>query len=88
MKVKSDFVLKEVAGQWIVAPSGDASISFNAMITLNDSGAFLWKTLEGGASEEELVSALLGEYEVSEETARVGVKNFVEKIREAKLLDD
>lgn len=88
MKVKSDFVLKEVAGQWIVAPSGDASISFNAMITLNDSGAFLWKALEGGASEEELVLALLDEYEVSEETARAGARNFVEKMREANLLDD
>ncbi len=88
MKVKSDFVLKDVAGQSIVAPAGDAAITFNAMITLNGSGAFLWRTLEGGASEEELVSALLAEYEVSEETARIDVKKFIEKMREANLLDD
>lgn len=88
MKVKSDFVLKDVAGQSIVAPAGDASITFNAMITLNGSGAFLWRTLERGASEEELVSALLAEYEVAEETARNDVKKFIEKMREANLLDD
>ena len=88
MKVKSDFVLKDVAGQSIVAPAGDASITFNAMITLNGSGAFLWRTLESGASEEELVSALLAEYEVAEETARNDVKKFIEKMREANLLDD
>jgi hypothetical protein len=44
-------------------------VSFNGMITLNDTGAFLWKKLEKGAEKEALAAALLDEYEVSPEKA-------------------
>lgn len=88
MKIKNNFVLRTVAGQTIVAPIGDAAISFNAMISLNESGTFLWKALETETTEEQLVAALLDEYEVSEDVALADVSAFLNKMREAKLLDE
>jgi hypothetical protein len=88
MKIKNNYMLKEVAGQNIAVPVGDESIDFNAMISLNDTGAFLWHKLEEDVTEQQLVEALLEEYEVSKETAENDVSAFVIKMREAKLLDE
>lgn len=81
MKLKPGFILRTVAGQVVVLPSGD-ELNLNMMITLNDTGKFLWERLETGAEVEELVSALLAEYDVDEATARAGVERFVSKLNE------
>ena len=79
MKIKEGFLLRQVAGQSVVLPADDA-LNLNMMITLNDSGAFLWKQLEQETDEAQLVAALLREYEVEEETARQCVAEFVKKL--------
>ncbi|MBE7061029.1 MAG: PqqD family protein [Clostridiales bacterium] len=86
MKIKDGFVLREVAGQRIVVAVGKATQSFNGIIKLNESSALLWKKLEDGATEEELVGVLLGEYDVTEEEARKDVKTFVDNLTKAGLV--
>ena len=88
MKIKTGFMLRSVAGQNVVVPVGSAAIDFNGMINLNESGAFLWKTLESGATEAELVSALLAEYDAPEDIARRDVAAFIKKMKEANLIDE
>lgn len=87
MKIKEGFILREVAGSYIVVAVGSRVKEFNGVINLNDSGAFLWKLLEKGSNEEEMKTALLGEYDVSEEIAERDIKTFVEKIKEAGLVE-
>ena len=86
MKIRDGFVLRQVADATIVVPAGDAAIDFNGMITLNETAAFLWSLLEKETDEEEMVRAMLEEYEVEEETARAGIERFVEKLRAEGLL--
>lgn len=81
MKIKDGFILREVAGETVVIPTGD-TLDLNMMITLNETGAFLWKLLEQDTDETAMVSALLGEYDVDEETARASVSAFVAKLKE------
>ena len=87
MKIKEGFVLRSVAGSNIVVPVGRAALDFNGMITLNDSGAFLWKVLENGADIDAMVTSLLAEYDVDSETARKCSKEFVAKLNEAGCLE-
>ena len=87
MKVKEGFVLRSVAGSNVVVPVGAASVDFNGMITLNDSGAFLWRELEKGADVDSLTAALLREYEVDEETARKCAADCTEKLLDAGSLE-
>lgn len=87
MKIKEGFVLRSVAGSNIVVPVGAAVLDFNGMITLNDSGAFLWKVLEQGADVDAMVKALLSEYDVDEQTARTCSEDFVAKLKEAGCLE-
>jgi len=81
MKIKDGYILQQVAGQSIVLPI-DGDIDMNAMIKLNETGAFLWERLQTGTTEDELTAALLAEYKVDEATARRSVQRFVEKLRD------
>lgn len=86
MKIKEGFILREVAGSFIVVAVGDAVKTYNGLITLNETSAFLWNKLIKGATEEELVEALLREYDVEKEIAVNGVKSFINKLVEAKVV--
>lgn len=79
MKIKNGFIMREVAKQTVVLPSG-GDLDLNMMITLNGTGKFLWERLEKGAELDDLVSALLVEYDVDEQTARKSAEVFVEKL--------
>ncbi|MBQ3492837.1 MAG: PqqD family protein [Clostridia bacterium] len=86
MKIKDGFILREVAGNYIVVAVGNAVKDFNGVITLNETGSFLWKKLEKGATEEELKTALLEEYDVTEEIATRDIGLFVKKLTDAGLV--
>ncbi len=87
MKIKSDYLLRKVADSYVVVPVGKATVDFNGMINLNETGAFLWQQLQKGADEDALLKAMLKEYEVDEETAAEGLGGFLNKLREADLLE-
>lgn len=81
MKLKEGFLLRQVAGQTVVLPTGD-ELDLNMMITLNETGAFLWERLQDETTEDALVEALLGEYDVDEATARKSVAAFAQKLND------
>ena len=85
MKLKSGFILREVAGQTVVLPAG-SELNLNMMISLNDTGKFLWSQLETEKETEELVKALLQEYDVDEQTAKSAVDGFIAKLNEYEFL--
>ncbi|MBO7149694.1 MAG: PqqD family protein [Clostridia bacterium] len=86
MKIKDGFILREVADSYVVVAIGEAVKSFNGVINLNETGALLWKTLQKGAEEKDLVDALLNEYDVERELAENDVKLFIKKLTEAGLI--
>ena len=85
MKLKDGFILRTVAGETVVLPAGGVT-NFDMMITLNDTGKFLWERLTVGAEEEDLVKDLLAEYDVTEELARKSVATFVARLKELDFL--
>ena len=66
MKVSDKFVLRQVAGEWIVLPVAEKTVDFNGMLTLNETGFMLWKLLEKGATRNEIVSGIAKEYGAEE----------------------
>lgn len=80
MKIKDGYMLRDVAGNHVVVPMGKEAADFNGMISLNDTGAFLWKLLESGATRDQLVEALLEECGASRKETEEGVDRFVQKV--------
>ena len=81
--LKKDFALRQIADMWVVLPLGAQAVDFSAMLTLNESGAMLWKAMGSGADRNGLVAALLAEYEVTETEAAADVDAFLEKLAQA-----
>lgn len=88
MKTKKGFMLRSVANRHVVVAVGQASVDFNGLITLNDTGAFIWKKLSDGCTYDELLKAILETYDVDEATAKDGINSFLETARSADLIEE
>ena len=88
MRIEKEFILREIAGDYVIVPTGKTALEFNGLITVNELGAFIWKKMQQDISEDNLVSAILEEYEVKEETARNDVKEFLGKLEEYNILKE
>ncbi len=88
MKTKKGFMLRSVAGRHIVVAVGQASVDFNGLITLNETGAYIWRKLADGCTYDELLNDMLSDYEVDEATARSGIDGFLETARGANLIEE
>ena len=86
MKIKENLVLRQVAGTWIVLPTAAKVLDFNGMLTLNETGLFLWRMLEQGSTREEMATALSGEYEVEFDEALADVDEYLEKLVDLQML--
>lgn len=87
MKIKEGFVLREVAGNYIVVPIGKASTDFNGIINLNKTGVFLWEQLKKETTLDDLLNAIIGKYDVDINLAKEDIRVFIEKLVYANLLE-
>ncbi len=87
MKIKEGFILRNVAGNNVVVPIGQATIDFNGMMSLNETGAFLFEKMLKGTTREELIEALKKEYEIEEALARKDVDDFIAKVESEGLFE-
>lgn len=87
MKIKKGFITKKVAGDVIVIPAEQALVDFKAVITLNETGAYLWKLLEEEQTKESLVENMCREYEADKELISADVDEFLKVLEDKGLLD-
>ena len=88
MKRKEGFVSHTIGDKNYIVAVGDKSEQYNCVITCNGTAFYLWEILKEDCSEEQLVDALLKEYEVSEEQAQKGAANTLDILRKNHLLDE
>ena len=87
MKIKNNFLLREVAGSYVVVPFGDESVEFNGMVTLNESGKFIWDLLEKEISKEELLEKFMAKYDVSETQAKEDIRHFIQTLLDNNIME-
>lgn len=81
MKRNSGFLMRQVAGRYVLAPVGDTVKTFSGMITMNSTGKFLWDLLEQDQTVESLAQALVNTYEVDIEKATEDVIKYLEPLK-------
>lgn len=88
MNVKLDFVLREIAGETLLVPAGKTALDLNGMLTLNETGAALWRMLPEAADAEALTQGLLQEFEGAPvEQVRADVEEFLARLRELGIVE-
>lgn len=88
MRVNQEFLLKEIAGSFVVIPVSSILVDFDGMITLNETGVFLWRLLEEDRTFEQLLTELQKEYDIDERTAREDINAFLNELRTIKALEE
>ena len=86
MKVSDQFIMRTIADEYLLVPTGQLAFQIKGLIVLSESGALLFNRLKGGCSREDLVAALTEEYEVSEEEATRDTEAFLDQMRSLMIL--
>jgi hypothetical protein len=88
MKIKDGYKLRSVCGSAIVVAVGKAVADLNGLVTLNETGEYLWSILENGSEPEALARALSEEYSIDEVQAKTDVVNFISQLKGAGLVEE
>lgn len=93
MKIRKEFILKKLNENTenqitIVVAVGKYAKNIKGYIRLNETAEFLWSKLIDGASKDELVTALLSEYDVSKEVALNDVDNIIDNLKKIGAIDE
>ena len=81
MHIVPGFVVRQIAGETVAIPAGEAARALSGLLALNGSGRLLFERLQTEQTEEALVRLLLEEYEIDEATAKSDVAEFLEPLR-------
>ena len=76
-KINPDYVLREICGEYAIIPVGEECLIANAVMTPNESAAFIWKAFVEPNTVENVVALCLAEYEATEEELSLAVQSFV-----------
>ena len=88
MKISKEFILREIAGEYILVPVGKTALTFNGLVTVNEVGALIWGMLEKGSDVSTIVNGILDEYDVDEQTATADVLEFISYLKSNTIIDD
>lgn len=87
MKIKNSFLLRKVADSYVVVPFGDENVEFNGMVTLNESGKFIWDLLEQEITKEELLAKFIEEYQIPEADAKEDIRQFIQTLLDNNIME-
>ena len=89
MRTKKGFLRRNVVDANVVLPVGDRLADFGGMLTLSEVASFLWDMLASrDCTKEEMLAAVLSEYDVDEATASADLEVFLQQMRDVGVLEE
>lgn len=88
MKINSQFVLRSIAGEHLLIPTGAAASRIQGLLALNETGVFLYEKLCAGSTSAELTEGLCAEYDVSPSEAAADVEEFLNQMRDLGIVEE
>ena len=81
MRVSSNFISREIAGEFMLVPVGSAATSFNGLIALNEIGNFIFNVLKDECTKDDVIDKILSEYDIDRKTAENDLEDFLNQLR-------
>ena len=89
MKISNEYIIINIAGDYIIVPVGQAAFDFQGLITVNEIGVYIWGLLqEQNITFDNLLAAILDEYDVSQTVAKQDLTDFLNQLIKRKILLD
>lgn len=86
MKLKLQLVKREIAGDVILVPVGEATTEIKGLLTVNETGAAIWDALPDAENEEAIVDKLYETFDADRQVLREDVDSFLSQLRELGIL--
>ena len=80
--------MREIAGEYVLVPIGKRALTFQGLVTMNEVGALIWEMMEKESDIDQIVSGILDEYEVDEQTERKDVLDFIGFLKDCQIIED
>ena len=90
LKLKDGLILREVAGQYVIVPTGKRVQEVTSIVYISSSAAYLWDYMKDHEFEkEDLVQRIMEHYTgVTEEKAAEDVEKFLKILSDNNIMDD
>ena len=88
MKASTGFILRNLAGEYVVMPAGDNIGAFGGAILMNELSAFVWEQLKVSVSRDELLARILDRYEVEEKTAAAELDALLAEMKRMGIIEE
>ena len=89
MRIKSEYKIRKIAGENVIVAAGATNVNTTSIISFNSTSVELWNALADREFEvADVVAIIMGDYGQSEEVASRDAAVWVEKLREAKLIEE
>ena len=88
MKARSGFVLRKIMGEGMLMPAGDNIKKLGGALLMNGVSAFVWEKLQTPVSRDELLTAILGRYQIDPETAAADLDRLLAKLKEFGVIEE
>jgi hypothetical protein len=79
-------VTRRIAGETVIVPVRDDVADLDSIYTLNETGTFVWDLLDGRRTVDQLIDAVVAEFEVAREVAAADVARLIASLRDEGLL--
>ena len=83
MKISNEYIIRDIAGEYIIVPVGQVALDFQGLITVNEIGVYIWELLQ-----KKEITFILNEYDVSQTVAKQDLIDFLNQLIKRKILLD
>ncbi len=88
MKLKYDFIVREIVGEYVLIPMGESALKISGFLTTNAVGATLMEELKEKRTHEQLLERILEDFDVDEKTAAEDIEEFIILLKSQDFIED
>ena len=87
-RINPDFILREIAGEYTIIPTGGNNVFSNAVMAPNETAVFLWEAFQQLSTIQDVVVEAMQKYDATEEQIYNSISNFIKQSLEFKVLEE
>ena len=87
MKACDTFILRNLMGEYLLMPTGEAIRTFHSAVAMNELSAFVWQQLREPVSRDELLTRILDEYDIDEKTAASDLDSMLKEMKQMGIIE-
>lgn len=86
-KIRKGYTLRYFIGEYLLIPVGLSEDIDMKVGIINSTGEVLWKTLQEESTFQDLLTAVMDEFDVTEEQASEDIREFLKQLEKYNLLE-